>query len=74
MTTATLHPQFPMFGVQDPRLVHNVGQLIQLVAAQAGCITDFGPDQRTSLLAGDHAVEVPSAVEMSLQLSPSAWF
>jgi len=74
MTLTALHPQIQMLGVQDSMVVHHIGQPIQRMAAQTGCITDVGANQWTGLFAGNHDIEVPCTVDVGFQLSPPTWF
>jgi hypothetical protein len=74
MTLAALHPQIQMLGVQDSMVVHHIGELLRMMAAQAGCIADVGTKQWTGLFASDHDIEVPGPVDVGLQLSPPPWF
>jgi hypothetical protein len=73
MTVDTGYSHVDMGAVRDPMLAHDIGQLVQRMAMEAGLIADLGPDQGTGLLACDHDIEISCPIDVGLQLSPPAW-
>jgi hypothetical protein len=70
MTVDTSHSHGDMCGVRDPMLAHDIAQLGQGMAMEAGLIVDLGADQWTGFLPRDHDIEIPRTVHVGLQLSP----